>query len=831
MRQTVKLMLAALMLSSAVSAQNVETGRAAAPHDDLSATRVELPFAQYAAQPFRDEDEKSSLAAGTDPDNHLFLPLFKHMAVDQEQFWSSARELRRGEAWKTFAPFAGFTGLLMAKDSWISRQVPASASRLKRSKEISDYATFSLAGTAGSAYLWGHLTHNEHLAETGFLAGEAAMNSMVAAYGFEQIARRPRPFQSGGSGSFFTGGASFPSEHAAIAWSVASTVAHEYPGPLTKLAAYGLASAVMVTRVTSREHFSSDVVVGSTLGWYFARQIYRARHDAELGGTSWGKLVENDDDTAAGLSGSERTRNPAKMGSPNVPLDSWIYPALERLAAFGYIRTSFAGLKPWTRLECAQMTEEAGEVLAPEEGTNLDATRLAAGLREEFAHEFGLLDGGRNLDVSLESAYLREVSASGPVLTDGYHFGQTLAYDFGRPFRRGENGQAGGSFSASAGPLVLYVRAEFQHAPSAPPLSDAVRNFIGTADLVPVQAATPFAAINRARLLDAYVSLKLGEGWQLSFGRQSLSWAPGLGGSFLWSDNSEPVTMLRLTEGHIRLPGFLRFLGPARVDNFMGQLAGHDFVPHPYIYGNKIDFKPVPSLELGFGRTVTIGGRGGTPLTAENFLLSFFGRVRNSYDSVPGDSHTNFDWTFYVPGVRNYLVFYGELYADDDPVPWFNQPKNPYRPGIYVTRFPRLAKLDFHMEAANSESPGQPHNIGNLNYWNYQYRDGYTNNGNLIGNAVGRMGRAIQCWWTYWISPQNTLQFTYKHNSVSPDFVPKGGYWQDYSVRHEWHLGSGLYVKSEAQYEHISSYPMLFRGPVNNATAIVELGVVPHRKK
>jgi len=56
-----------------------------------------------------------------------------------------------------------------------------------------------------------------------------------------------------------------------------------------------------------------------------------------------------------------------------------------------------------------------------------------------------------------------------------------------------------------------------------------------------------------------------------------------------------------LTEGHIRLPGFLRFLGPARVDNFMGQLAGHDFVPHPYIYGNKIDFKPVPSLELGFG--------------------------------------------------------------------------------------------------------------------------------------------------------------------------------------------------------------------------------------
>lgn len=75
------------------------------------------------------------------------------------------------------------------------------------------------------------------------------------------------------------------------------------------------------------------------------------------------------------------------------------------------------------------------------------------------------------------------------------------------------------------------------------------------------------------------------------------------------------------------------------------------------------------------------------------------------------------------------------------------------------------------------------------------------------------------------------MQFSYKHNSVSPDFVPKGGHWQDYSVRQEWHLGSGVYIKSEAQYEHISSYPLLFRGPASNVTAIVELGVVPRRKK
>jgi polysaccharide biosynthesis/export protein len=108
---------------------------------------------------------------------------------------------------------------------------------------------------------------------------------------------------------------------------------------------------------------------------------------------------------------------------------------------------------------------------------------------------------------------------------------------------------------------------------------------------------------------------------------------------------------------------------------------------------------------------------------------------------------------------------------------------------------------------------------------------GYTNNGNLIGNTAGRMGRLVQFWFSYWISPQNTLQFTYKHNTVNQRFVPQGGAWQDYSLRHEMYLRSGLYVKSQLQYEHISRYPLLFAGPRRNATAIVELGFIPHKSK
>ena len=49
--------------------------------------------------------------------------------------------------------------------------------------------------------------------------------------------------------------------------------------------------------------------------------------------------------------------------STYVPIDSWVYPALEGLAAQGYVQTAFSSLRPWTRNECARLTEEAEDQL------------------------------------------------------------------------------------------------------------------------------------------------------------------------------------------------------------------------------------------------------------------------------------------------------------------------------------------------------------------------------------------------------------------------------------------------------------------------------------
>jgi hypothetical protein len=197
------------------------------------------------------------------------------------------------------------------------------------------------------------------------------------------------------------------------------------------------------------------------------------------------------------------------------------------------------------------------------------------------------------------------------------------------------------------------------------------------------------------------------------------------------------------------------------------------------------------------------------------------------------------DWTFYVPHVRNYIVLYGDAYATDDQLPLKNPPKNPWRPGIYITRFPGIPKLDLHVDSVSTEQPGLsfdkaytggPANAGRFNYWNSEYPDGYTNGRNLIGNAVGRDGRNFEAWLTYWLSPSNSLQLFYSRNKVGADFIPGGGAWQHYGARNEMHLRSGVYMKTELQYQNISRYPLLFTGPQRNITAIVEIGFTPGEK-
>jgi len=761
-------------------------------------------------------------------ESRIGFSLLKNITLDQKTIWTSPFRLHWDDGTWLF-PLATVTAISIATDRSFVHALSSDPHKLNHYRSFSNDGAVALAGVAGGAFIWSYISHDEHQRETGILAGEAVADSLITTQALKYVFGRERPTADQGRLDFFKGGNSFPSNHAAAAWSSATVIAHEYPGFITRTLAYGLATAVSASVVLGKDHSPSDALIGSAMGWLIGRQIYRAHHDPDLGGGTVG------DPPGKENRGGERDRQ--DMGSPFVPLGSWVYATFERLAALRYVSSAILGLKPWTRMECARLTEEAAETLQAANAPNSEAAGLVSRLQQEFAYEVPLLSGGHNLTANLDSLYVRAVSISGPALTDSYHFGQTVAYDFGRPFERGTNGQAGGSFDASAGPLTIYVRAEYQHAPAAPAFSDTARNVIAQADGVPLSnvQSGAVATTDQAQLLDAYAAVDL-HNFQLAVGRQSLSWAPGPD-SMMWSDNIEPVTMVRLVNPEpFLLPGFLRHLGPVRMDHFFGRLEGHPYVPNPFVYGQKINVKLFPFLELGFGRRSMIGGTGGEPPNASNLLRGLLGlsSPRIADKGVPGDNESEMDWTFYVPKARNYIVLYGDAYAEDDILPIENPARNPWHPGIYITRIPGIPKLDLHVQGVSTEQGGLAHttlNLGRFNYFNGAYPDGNTNRSNLIGNIVGRDGRTIQSWLTYWLSPRNTLQAIYRHNSVSADFIPGGAAWQDYALQNAVYLRNGFYVRSELQYEHISRFPVLFNGVEKNVTATLEVGFIPERKK
>src|SRR6266446_9903141 len=766
--------------------------------------------------------------------------LGKRFLEDQEQIWTGPTKIRFSDT-QWLVPVSGITAGLFVTDRDFSKHLSQNPTTISHYKTLSNAGVGALIGGAGGMWLLGHVSHNEHWSETGFLAGEAALNSLVAVETLKYSLRRQRPFQGDGSGSFFqSSGTSFPSEHSAAAWSIAGVVAHEYPGPLTKAMAYGLASLVSFSRVRAHQHFPSDVLVGTVIGNLVAQNIYSRHHDSELGGGEWRSISQ--------VFRGDGTYSPANQGSPYVPLDSWVYPALDRLTAMGLIDSAFEGMKPWTRNECVRLLQEASESVDGEGRGGTEAEKIYRLLETEFRDEIEGRGGNGRFRGRVESVYARVTAVSGKPLTDGNHFGQTLINDFGRPYQEGFNSVDGFSAWTTTGRWVGYVRAEYQHSPSAPAQPDGARQFIASVDNIPgVPPATPISSVNRVRLLDAYVGINF-ENWQVSFGKQSLWWSPTEGGPLMLSNNAEPLNMFRINRGSpFKLPSILGWLGPIRLEWFLGQFDGHNFVyqtdtgivgqfgrsldRQPFLQGQKISLKPTPNFEFSVSSTTVFAGGPGA-LTWHTFLRSYsLGNSNNQGGaSDPGDRRSGVDFSYRIPGLRRWLTFYGDALTEDEFSPLGYPRKSAIRGGIYMPRIPGIPKLDLRVEGGSTVPPNFPGCDGCF-YVNSRFPDGsYVNLDNLIGSWLGRAGQGENVSSTYWLSPRNKLQLNFRHQKVAGDYLPRGGTLNDGSLRVDFQIRPQVTFSGLLQYEKWN-YPVLDPLPRSNVTTSIQLTFWPRSWK
>jgi hypothetical protein len=202
-------------------------------------------------------------------------------AIDQKRLWQSPLKIKRGDV-KWLAPLSVGAVALLATDHKISDRFQNKESVRKVSGAISNLGGGGplLAMSAG-IYGIGKISGSSRATETSKMAAQAVLQSELLVRGLKTIMNRERPSKTDGQGQFWGGGRSFPSGHAATTWSFATVVAHQYRDkPLISIGAYGLATAVSLSRISGRNHFPSDVLIGASIGHLIGRYIiHRHAHE------------------------------------------------------------------------------------------------------------------------------------------------------------------------------------------------------------------------------------------------------------------------------------------------------------------------------------------------------------------------------------------------------------------------------------------------------------------------------------------------------------------------------------------------------------------------
>jgi len=175
------------------------------------------------------------------------------------------------------------TGALLAADRRIESNI--SHSHFTLYQATSDIGIAGLAGSLGAIYIYGFKTEHRHARETGEIELETLVNTFLIYTPMQLIFGRQRPGEGNGNGDFFKHhsiNTSFPGGHAMFTWAMASVLADEYPKPWARILSYGAAFTVTFTRFMARDHWASDMFIGTGLGLGIAENTFHARCNPEL---------------------------------------------------------------------------------------------------------------------------------------------------------------------------------------------------------------------------------------------------------------------------------------------------------------------------------------------------------------------------------------------------------------------------------------------------------------------------------------------------------------------------------------------------------------------
>ena len=246
------------------------------------------------AQPLPGEEADAS--PGTSAEQPISpQSMLQRIATDQERIWLFPAAAARGKGWKPALRIMGVTAGLIALDpvdtplfQRVSFQQNPAVHGINR--VVNGKATgLAIAAVPISFYIAGLVRKDSYASQTALLAGDAVVNAEIVTIAIKDIDRRLRPSQVGPNGDFsgtwfrassrnIGGFGGFPSGHTVAAFSVATVFAERYRNHRwAPWVAYGLASAVGLSRLNAQAHFPSDIFLGAALGYSISHFVVLRR--------------------------------------------------------------------------------------------------------------------------------------------------------------------------------------------------------------------------------------------------------------------------------------------------------------------------------------------------------------------------------------------------------------------------------------------------------------------------------------------------------------------------------------------------------------------------
>jgi hypothetical protein len=162
--------------AEAVPQEPAKQYRTVEPEENTNTEPETRPIVQARADKAKNDKDEDTETSVTLP--HNAIGLGSRFLQDQKQIWTSPAKIRFSDT-QWLVPAIGLTAGLITTDASYNRHLSHDPSTVSRYNNLSNASVAALIGGAGGMWLLSYHNHNEHWRETGFLAGEAAINSLA----------------------------------------------------------------------------------------------------------------------------------------------------------------------------------------------------------------------------------------------------------------------------------------------------------------------------------------------------------------------------------------------------------------------------------------------------------------------------------------------------------------------------------------------------------------------------------------------------------------------------------------------------------------------------